>query len=409
MNILYIYSNCSNKKYEELFRDSQIMILQQAQKYHSLLIDGLKENGAEVTCVSGLPINRELIKQLYIKKESEIINGVRYRYYGLINIPIMRQLSLFFHGMVSVFSFIEKKTENMVICDYLNVSHSAGALLAAKICKINTVCIVTDIPGFMANDESARAGFFKMILSIFNKIYQFVLHNFNAYIFLTKQMNEVVNTKHKPFLVLEGHVDKKMSDFSNVSNDKYLPTVVLYAGSIHKIYGIQILVEAFVNLHIDNCELHIYGDGDFASSLNDLCKANPQVRYCGVKANHLIVQEELKATLLVNPRPTNNAYTKYSFPSKNMEYMASGTPLLTTKLPGMPPEYLEHVYLIEDESSAGLTSTLRSVLTKPRSELHTKGDNAKTFVLMEKNNVLQSAKVLKFLHSFNTKEPLFQL
>ena len=363
MNILYVYSNCSNKKYEELFHDSQVMILQQAQKYHSLLIDGLKENGSHITCVSGLPINRELIKQLYIKKQSESINGIRYHYYGLINIPILRQLSLFFQGMVSVFSFFEKKIENVIICDYLNVSHAAGALLAAKLCKINAVCIVTDIPGFMANDESAHVGFSQIILSIANKIYQFVLYNFNAYIFLTKQMNEIVNKKHKPYIVLEGHADKKMADFSNASNNKYSSTVILYAGSIHKIYGIQMLTEAFVDLDINNCELHIYGDGDFASNLYDLCKAHPQIRYFGVKANHLIVQEELKATLLVNPRPTKNDYTKYSFPSKNMEFMASGTPLLTTKLPGMPPEYLEHVYLVEDETTAGLTLTFRSILT----------------------------------------------
>ena len=36
-----------------------------------------------------------------------------------------------------------------------------------------------------------------------------------------------------------------------------------------------------------------------------------------------IVKEEKKSTLLVNPRFTNEEYTKYSFPSKNMEYMAS--------------------------------------------------------------------------------------
>ena len=58
------------------------------------------------------------------------------------------------------------------------------------------------------------------------------------------------------------------------------------------------------------------------------------------------VAEELKATLLVNPRPTTEEFTIYSFPSKNMEYMASGTPLLTTKLPGMPEEYHQYVLAI---------------------------------------------------------------
>ena len=34
--------------------------------------------------------------------------------------------------------------------------------------------------------------------------------------------------------------------------------------------------------------------------------------------NDRVVEEQLRATLLVNPRPTAEAFTKYSFPSKNM-------------------------------------------------------------------------------------------
>ena len=34
--------------------------------------------------------------------------------------------------------------------------------------------------------------------------------------------------------------------------------------------------------------------------------------------NDRVVEEQLRATLLVNPRPTTEAFTKYSFPSKNM-------------------------------------------------------------------------------------------
>ena len=83
------------------------------------------------------------------------------------------------------------------------------------------------------------------------------------------------------------------------------------------------------------------------SGFKKLAQQYPAVKYKGVAPNAVIVEEELKATLLVNPRPTGEEYTKYSFPSKNMEYMASGTPVLTTCLPGMPAEYNEYVYLLK--------------------------------------------------------------
>ena len=105
----------------------------------------------------------------------------------------------------------------------------------------------------------------------------------------------------------------------------------------------------------------------------------------------------MKVTLLINPRPTNEEYTKYSFPSKNMEYMVSGTPILTTKLPGMPKEYYKHVYLIEEENVDGLKNILIDILNKPVEELYKFGNGAKEFVLNKKSNIMQAKKIINMI------------
>ena len=53
-----------------------------------------------------------------------------------------------------------------------------------------------------------------------------------------------------------------------------------------------------------------------------------------------------------------------------MEYMASGTPLLTTKLPGMPEDYYPHVYFFEEESVQGYADALKKVLSLPADTLY---------------------------------------
>ena len=115
--------------------------------------------------------------------------------------------------------------------------------------------------------------------------------------------------------------------------------------------------------------------------------------------NTEIVEKEQEATLLVNPRPTGEEYVKYSFPSKTMEYMASGTPVLTTVLPGMPKEYHPHVYLLEDESAEGIAESLKEVLSNTEEALFRKGAEARRFVLEQKNNVIQARKILDMLNS----------
>ena len=124
----------------------------------------------------------------------------------------------------------------------------------------------------------------------------------------------------------------------------------------------------------------------------------------GVRENREIVEEELKASLLVNPRPVAPEYTKYSFPSKNLEYMVSGTPVLTTQLPGMPEEYFPYVYLMGEETEDHAAKVLEEILSLPLEERQKKGTAARAFVLEKKSNIVQSAKILAFLkNSVRTK------
>lgn len=100
---------------------------------------------------------------------------------------------------------------------------------------------------------------------------------------------------------------------------------------------------------------------------------------------------------MINPRSSKEEFTKFSFPSKNMEYMASGTPLLTAKLPGMPKEYYDYVYFFENETEEGITESLKNILSKNKDELYQKGYLAKKFVLKEKNNIVQAKRFLETL------------
>ena len=136
---------------------------------------------------------------------------------------------------------------------------------------------------------------------------------------------------------------------------------------------------------------------NYQLKLEEIIKEHSNIKYLGVVPNSEVVNAELKATLLINPRPTGEDYTKYSFPSKNMEYMASGTPVLTTRLPGMPLDHVEYVYLIEEETAVGIASMLSEILTQSEEELFEKGKEAKRFILEKKNNVSQAKKLLDML------------
>lgn len=77
--------------------------------------------------------------------------------------------------------------------------------------------------------------------------------------------------------------------------------------------------------------------------------------------------------------------------------MASGTPLLTTKLPGMPTDYYPYVFLIENESTEGYAHALRQVLQLSDEALYDFGEKAKYYVLENKNGKKQGERVSNLL------------
>lgn len=397
-NILYSVSVCSENKYKELFSNSISKPGQQSQKYHRLLLKGLSANtNFKVNVISKLPVNNKNYKGIFLKKDYEKAGEVNFYYLPFLNLPILKNIFSFFY---TLFYLLKKSNKNTVIIgDILNITTSIANLITGKFKGVKTVGIVTDIPSYLISSNHIRR---KNILYKFKNRFtaafnEYLLQKFDSYVFLTENMNTLINLKNKPYIVLEGHVDVNMELVQNNLEEKYDKKVCMYTGSLKSIYGIKMLTQAFINANVESSELHIYGDGDFKEELMLISKENKNIKYLGVKLNEYIVKEQLKASLLINPRPTNQEYTKYSFPSKNMEYMVSGTPTLTTNLPGMPKEYRDYVYLIEDETLGGLTAVLREVLLKPKKELYELGKKSKEFVLKEKNNIVQAAKIIEMI------------
>ncbi len=398
MNVIYLSSGCSNEKFAELRNKGITKKMPQAQKYHHLLMEGIAENiDGELVSISAIPVNRQWTKQVLFRREEEIVGKIRYIYDSFINSMFLRQYTRYIGALKNIKKLCSKNNDWVIICDVLNQSLANAARKAGKKYHIPVIGIVTDVPGHSAGARIKNQPFIiRKIAKLSSKMAQANLHKYNAYLLLTEEMNKVVNGKNRPYIVLEGQSDVNMSCRENKIENKTDPKIIMYAGGIHTEFGIKRMVNAFVSGGFEGWQLHIYGDGNYQNELKDLAEKNEQIKYFGIRPNSEIVENQLNASLLVNPRLTDAEYVKYSFPSKTMECMASGTPLLTTKLPGMPPEYYDFVYFFEEETEEGMLKAFRKVLSVPAEEMHSFGMKAKEFVLTEKNNICQAKKLVDF-------------
>jgi glycosyltransferase involved in cell wall biosynthesis len=397
MNIIYVSSGCSEEKFEELRKNGITKKLPQAQKYHQLMVDGLAYSaGGKVDVISAIPTNRSWSKKIFFHREQEEYERITYHYIPFINIPFLSQISKYYAAKRIIKNISETSQDVAIICDILNQSIADAARMVGNSFGIPVVGIVTDVPGYTSGARRKSYSFFKRKIADFaEKRAKKSLDRYKAYLFLTQAMDEVVSRGKKPYIVIEGQCDYSLKEIKGF--DKSVPRIAMYAGGIHKEFGIERMVKAFVEANCSGWELHIFGDGNFQDDLMRISEINKTVKYHGVVSNQEVTRKQLEASLLLNPRLTDAEYVKYSFPSKTLECMASGTPLLTTKLPGMPEEYYPYVYLFEDESQNGMMHTFKSVLSKSNLELANKGNSAKEFVIHNKNNIDQAKRLLAFI------------
>ena len=74
--------------------------------------------------------------------------------------------------------------------------------------------------------------------------------------------------------------------------------------------------------------------------------------------------------------------------------MATGTPVITFDIGGIPREYLPYLYVVKKENVTDLANEIQNVLNA--SDRNVVGNNAKQFVELQKNINVQCKKIWAF-------------
>lgn len=391
LNFYFYGTLCSKMTHEILFKEHNVTSGNAAQNFFGLIAEGLKDNPeTEVYVKSVLPINYYEQKKIFWKISDEIENNIHYSYIPLINLPILKNLFTVFYIFFQVLCKSNSScSKDIIILDFLRFSINLPVVVACKLRGIKTLVIVTDLPG--------EDVFKKTIKS---KIRNFLIFSFsyNFYISVTAELDSVVNKKNRPSLIIESFANVKYKEIKNMINEKYNERVIVYAGGLYERYGIKMLIDGFKLIHDPDLRLWLFGVGPYTDEIIKQSNTDFRIKYKGVIPNGELIHILTKATLLVNPRPSHENYTKYSFPSKNLEYMSLGTPLITTKLPGIPKDHYKYIYFIEDETAVGISNTLKTILKKSDDELHLFGCRCREFTLKEKNNIVQTKKIIQMIN-----------
>lgn len=214
----------------------------------------------------------------------------------------------------------------------------------------------------------------------------------DAFVLLTKHMAEYLKTD-KPWMVMEG-IAGKVAPCEHIATDK---KIILYTGTLHSRFGVRTLVDAFMQITGEEYRLVLCGVGDSEQYIRVCAEKDDRIVFKGQVAREEALQLQQQATVLVNPRQNNEEFTKYSFPSKTMEYLASGVPVVAYKLDGIPDEYDDYLNYVEDNSAESLAAKLVEICNLDKEAHKAMGKRGAEFVLQNKNARVQTRRILEFI------------
>lgn len=313
---------------------------------------------------------------------------------GFINIKFVKHYFRYLQAIKSLRRVLKDVNEKCVIVIYsLNSPFIRAAIRVKNQFENVKLCVIApDLPEFMSESKKITS---RLIWSVESKLVRSYVDKIDSFVFLTKYMAKEIGAENKPWVVVEGIYNSVNKD--TVDKIKKEHKTVLYTGTLEQRYGILNLLEAFSRITDPEYKLWICGDGNTRQFIIDAAKRDRRITYFGLKPRNEIIKLQKEATILINPRNSESNYTKFSFPSKTMEYLASGTPTLIYRLEGIPDEYYSYVFTIEDNTIESLKNKIIEVCELPLEERDRIGRIAKEFIIEGKNPVVQCKRIIDMI------------
>jgi glycosyltransferase involved in cell wall biosynthesis len=309
---------------------------------------------------------------------------------GFINLRGLKHISQYFSYIKNGAAWIKKnKDEKNIILAYGGYFPFAAALpfLKKLYPNIHISLIVPDIP----THDNDRKNLLYKILYIEEKFSLYLMKKFDSYIFLTKHMASLLDAENKPYVVIEGIAStvNRPYEKDDISEKK----IVLYSGRLAEKYNIRTLIEAFKGIRDSSYELWLCGHGDMVDEIISEEKSDSRIKYLGFLDEDAVLYRQHKATVLINPRRNTSALEKYSFPSKTMEYLKAGKPVIAYKLEGIPEEYENYIEYVDDNTTDALKQKIIEICELADDKRAVIGQRNYNFVLSEKNEYTQTLKI----------------
>lgn len=164
--------------------------------------------------------------------------------------------------------------------------------------------------------------------------------------------------EHKDKILFQGAINVLM--FKNFALRQNTKLNIMYSGFLDKSTGVDLWVKAISQINNKNIEYVFTGWGPLSELIKKLSVKNTNILYRGFVSREEYYRMLNESDIVVNPRNMNLLDNKENFPSKMLEYLASGRVILSTRFSGNEL-FMENAIWM-DSTALGMREQLENIV-----------------------------------------------
>jgi Glycosyltransferase len=313
-----------------------------AGKFLRRLKDGLEENGCRV--IVAAYITNAILKQ-YAGRINEIVEGssdvLVFKGKNIANTVRTYQKR--------VFSLIDPNT----VVLFYNMSYAYYGM-QKKIQRYGGVsCLL-----FADHTEAKEFRSFPRKMMTWTA--ESEIRKFAYSIILTKKLQKKLNRNCKSLLIQGGVFTEEFKDFELTKQNQ--KTVFMYAGLLSYVTGVDALLQMIAACKRSDVEFWISGKGALRNEVRAAAEQDERIKFLGFLNEREYSGRLQEAHAFINPRNMALPQNQNNFPSKTLEYLATGKVVISTEFAGYE-QFIEN-FLFYDGSKQAFLKLVDEVAEK---------------------------------------------
>lgn len=201
----------------------------------------------------------------------------------------------------------------------------------------------------------------------------------------------------KDYILIDGGVSQNViSRLFPIKERETGPLRLVCAGMLWDQNGTKLILDTLALYPCLEVEVYFAGRGVDVPLIVEAGRKDARIRYEGMLSMDELFALYAKSDILLNLRIEEDI--DFHFPSKLLEYMATGKHVISTPIAHAERDYHEYITILHDVSPYGLAMKLMELLKVDKLVLLNRGESARNFMLANRQWSSRTKEILSYLY-----------